>query len=277
MKITYLGTGAAEGVPALFCNCEYCKGVRLRGGKEVRSRAQVLLNGDLSIDFPPDAFYHAALLKADLSSVKYLIVTHTHIDHFYPQDLILRGYKYAYGLGAESLEIFGNEEMKEIFLEGTRRELRDCVKEHITVHTGKAFSPVTLGEYRVHPLKAQHTSRDPFVYLIEKGETRVLHLTDTGRLPEETYEYLRTVNKKIDLINFDCTFLFDETQEGARHMGLDENKRTLERLNAFGLTDEKTKKVLTHFSHNCRPSPERLALAEAEGFIAAYDGLTLEV
>ena len=30
MKIQYLGTGAAEGVPALFCNCAYCKGLRTR-------------------------------------------------------------------------------------------------------------------------------------------------------------------------------------------------------------------------------------------------------
>ncbi len=56
MKVTYLGTGAAEGIPALFCNCEYCKSVKKRGGKEVRSRAQVIVDGELSIDFPPDAF-----------------------------------------------------------------------------------------------------------------------------------------------------------------------------------------------------------------------------
>ena len=36
MKVCYLGTGAAEGIPALFCKCSYCEGVRVRGGKEVR-------------------------------------------------------------------------------------------------------------------------------------------------------------------------------------------------------------------------------------------------
>ena len=60
MKITYLGTGAAEGIPALFCRCKYCNGVRERGGREVRSRSQIFIDGELSIDFPPDAFYHAA-------------------------------------------------------------------------------------------------------------------------------------------------------------------------------------------------------------------------
>ena len=48
MKVQYLGTGAAEGVPALFCNCAYCRPLRERiargeGGREVRTRAQILL------------------------------------------------------------------------------------------------------------------------------------------------------------------------------------------------------------------------------------------
>ena len=64
MRVTYLGTGAAEGVPALFCNCKYCRAAKQRGGREIRSRAQVLYD-DLSVDFPPDAFYHAAVLGAD--------------------------------------------------------------------------------------------------------------------------------------------------------------------------------------------------------------------
>ncbi|MDE6677090.1 MAG: hypothetical protein K2K12_05210, partial [Clostridia bacterium] len=103
MKVTYLGTGAAEGIPALFCQCEYCRGVRARGGKEIRSRAQVLVDGELSIDFPPDAFYHGAAEGIDLSAVKYLLVTHSHMDHFYAQDFILRGYKYARDMRAPAL------------------------------------------------------------------------------------------------------------------------------------------------------------------------------
>ena len=103
MKITYLGTGAAEGIPALFCNCEYCRGARARGGREIRSRAQTLIDGELSLDFPPDCFYHSALLGADLSAVKYLLVTHSHMDHFYAHDFILRGYKYARNMTAPAL------------------------------------------------------------------------------------------------------------------------------------------------------------------------------
>ena len=42
--------------------------------------------------------------------------------------------------------------------------------------------------------------------------------------------------------------------------------------------DDGTKFVITHFSHNGCPSQEAVARAEREyGFIAAYDGMTLEI
>ncbi len=33
MKLKYLGTAAAEGIPALFCRCEMCAYARKAGGK----------------------------------------------------------------------------------------------------------------------------------------------------------------------------------------------------------------------------------------------------
>lgn len=279
MKITYLGTGAAEGIPALFCNCEYCKGVRARGGREVRSRSQTLIDGELCIDFPPDAFFHAAALRADLSAVKYLLVTHSHMDHFYAFDFILRGYKYAYGMQAPTLDIYGNSEVAEIFEESTRREMRAEVRANIRMNVVSAFEEVRFGDWKVNTLAAQHTSREPLLFLIEGRNKRILHLHDSGRLPEEDYRYLaRLGGGAADLITFDCTFLWGKTEAGARHMGLDEAERTFERLRALGLADEKTRKVITHFSHNSRPTERELRRAEERfGVIAAYDGMTIEI
>ena len=278
MKITYLGTGAAAGIPALFCNCEYCRGARARGGREIRSRAQTLIDGELSLDFPPDCFYHSALLGADLSAVKYLLVTHSHMDHFYAHDFILRGYKYARNMTAPALEIFGNEEVAEVFAECTRRELRSDVAAHIAVRVVEKFTPFLFGKYTAVALPARHTSKEPFVYLVEKGGKRVLHLCDTGLLPEETYEYLSGIETPVDLITLDCTFLREESDTPRRHMGLEDNKKTLRRLEEMGLANAHTKKVITHFSHNAAPSPQSLRRAEEEyGYIAAYDGMSLDI
>ena len=55
MKLKYLGTAAAEGIPALFCRCEMCAYARKAGGKEIRRRAGALLDGTLKLDFGPDS------------------------------------------------------------------------------------------------------------------------------------------------------------------------------------------------------------------------------
>ena len=274
MKIAYLGTGAAEGIPAIFCSCPYCSGVRLRGGKEIRSRSQILIDGELSVEFPPDAFYHAAA-GARLNEIKYVLVTHSHMDHFYAHDFILHGYKYAYGAGR--LDIYGNAEVLKVFEECTRRELRADVGQTVALHEVKAFEPVFFGKWRVTPLPARHSSESPLTYCLEKDGKRILHLTDTGYPPEENFEFLQKAGgKPFDLITFDCTFLFGTGSD--RHMTIEENEKIRTRLTLLGLADGNTRCVITHFSHNAEPTAEKLRRAEREyGVIAAYDGMTLEL
>lgn len=91
MTIRYLGTAAAEGLPAVFCNCPACLNARRRGGRNVRTRSQVLVNDDFLIDFPMDTYLHALRFRLDLSAVRHVFITHSHMDHCYPQDLIMHG------------------------------------------------------------------------------------------------------------------------------------------------------------------------------------------
>ncbi len=281
MKITYLGTGAAEGIPAQFCHCPYCERVRKKKfkGTEVRSRAQVLLDGELSVDFSPDAFYHSAVLGADLSAIRYLVVTHSHMDHFYAHDFVLRGYKYAKQMTVPRLEIYGNEEVCEVYRESVRREMREEIGAAISLHPVDAYESFSCGEWTVYPLAARHTSVDPLVFLFEKGGKRYLHLSDTGVLPEENDDYLRSLERRpVDLITFDCTFLWESEGEHLRHMGLKENETVFRRLEEIGLADGHTQKVITHFSHNVAPTSAALRRAEREyGVIAAYDGMSIEI
>lgn len=283
MKVQYLGTGAAEGVPALFCNCEYCRALRGRiargeGGKEVRSRAQVLLDGELSIEFPPDAFFHMARFGADFSAIGYVLVTHSHMDHFYAHDFILHGYKYAHEMTAPRLTIFGNEEVCEVFRECTRREMKGEVAPTIALRTVGAFEEVAFGDWRAYSFPARHSSREPLLWLIEREGKRVLHLTDTGRLPDESVEFLHTLGRRVDLVTLDCTFLWEDTGPGARHMNVREAVHTVERLEKAGVVDSETVKVITHFSHNSAPTAQAVERAEREyGFLAAYDGMVLEI
>lgn len=283
MKIEYLGTGAAEGVPAIFCNCAYCKGLRARLAagertKELRTRMQVLIDGELSVDFPPDAYAHMTARGVDFSAIRYLLVTHSHMDHFYAHDFILRGYKYAQDMAADTLTIYGNREVCDVFRECTRREMKDSVKANVRTMPVGAFEEIAFDDWRVYSMPAQHSSKDPLLYLIERNRKRYLHLCDTGRIPDDSMEFLKALKKRADVVSCDCTFLWEEAAPDARHMGLKEAARTAERLRRAGVMDDGTKFVITHFSHNSRPSQEAVERAEREyGFTAAYDGMTLEI
>lgn len=59
MKLRYLGTAAAEGVPAVFCPCPACAHARKVGGKEVRTRSGAIVDDALKLDFPGDAYMQA--------------------------------------------------------------------------------------------------------------------------------------------------------------------------------------------------------------------------
>lgn len=278
MKVVYLGTGAAEGIPALFCRCPYCTQARAQGGSMIRTRAQVILDGELSVDFPPDAFYHSALLGADLSAVKYLLVTHGHMDHFNASALVLRGYKYAHDMASPDLDLYCNEEVAQIYREATRRELKAEVAAHLRVHTVRAGEEFRFGAWRAIALRAQHTSRDPLVYYLEKRGKGVLHLCDTGTLPAESLARLsEAALPPLRLVTLDCTFLLGTTAPTARHMGLDENERVRDALMGAGLADANTQFVLTHFSHNSAPTAQTLEEAARRGFLAAYDGMTVGI
>ena len=74
MKLTYLGTAAAEGFPALFCHCPHCNEARNLGGKSIRTRSQALINDDLLIDLPADTYHH--MLKNGIEGDKTLLYAH---------------------------------------------------------------------------------------------------------------------------------------------------------------------------------------------------------
>ena len=90
MEIQYLGTASAEGLPALFCSCEICKRAREAKGKELRTRTQALVDKKILIDLPPDTYMHSLKYSLELGQVRHLLITHSHMDHFFPVELIHR-------------------------------------------------------------------------------------------------------------------------------------------------------------------------------------------
>ena len=282
MEILFLGTGAAEGVPAMYCDCETCKEIRRRGEGEYHTRAQLIIDERVGIDFPPDAYYRSLRYGVELAKIEHLLITHSHMDHFYAHDFILRGYKYAKNI-SKPLYIYGNSEVCAVYKECTRRELRPEIAERIHLREVAPFEPFTFDGYTATALKAQHSVQEQaYVYLLEKDGKSYLHLTDTGRVPEETLRYLASCfkgrEKKVDFVTFDCTFLFHTAGEVSRHMGLEDNMAMKEAFECLGIANEHTMYAITHYSHNGNPIRETLERAEKEyGVMAAYDGTRVTI
>ena len=90
MKLQYLGTGASEGMPSLFCNCNACAKARKAGGRNIRSRAQAIVDDRLLIDFGPDTYMHVTQYQVPLYAVQTCLITHAHADHLFASDFLRR-------------------------------------------------------------------------------------------------------------------------------------------------------------------------------------------
>lgn len=77
MKIKYLGTAAAEGIPAVFCECENCKRSRELGGRNIRTRSQAIIDDTILIDFLADTYMHYLIRNIPLNKIKTCIITHS--------------------------------------------------------------------------------------------------------------------------------------------------------------------------------------------------------
>ena len=278
MKLKYLGTAAAEGWPAVFCNCEYCLKAKKAGGRNIRTRSQAMINGDMLIDFPTDTNMHMLTNGLDLSAVKYIIVTHSHLDHFQPLDLFFHHELcYAHEMTEKHISLYGNRSVMEKYRHYIGCRDDEDQRIGVTPSEFKAFTTYTLGNYEVTPLPAYHAEgQDAFVYLIREGKKTILYLHDTGLPPESVYEYLTENGIKADLISYDCTYVI--LPSGGGHLGLDSCVAVRDKLCDLGIATEKTIHIINHFSHNGKLIHDELVPVAAElGFLTSYDGMEVEI
>lgn len=273
MKIKYLGTAAYEGIPGLFCQCDICKNAIKNGGKEVRTRAQALINDDLLIDFGPDTHKHYLTYKFDWLKIKYCLITHSHSDHFYIDDMeqSQTGYVHGYPL---KLEYYSDEAAYDIMNE---RFLDPKMCQVAHANKVKMGQIMNIGNYQVMAVRANHSLKtSPVVYAIGDGKKSILYLHDTGVLSDESLRQLQLF-KTFDLVSFDCT---GGLQKGwyDGHMCLESNLLLIDKMEKMGLINDETIKVINHFSHNGQASYHDLLLeAQKYHIIVSYDGLEINI
>lgn len=275
MKIKFLGTAAAEGIPALFCRCRVCRNALAVRGKEVKTRSQAILDDKILIDFPADTYMHMLWHNVDLTVVRTLIVTHNHMDHYHERDFWCRLPGIANEIGEEPLTVYATAPAIAQGHAYMDKHLTD--NERIRFIEIAPFVPFEAEGYRFIALKANHDPGAGAVfYIIEKDGKSILYANDTGLFPQESVDFLATYGKRFDFVSLDCTgMLLPNWRNG--HMGLDTNAEMYKKLTEMGLCDEKTVAYVNHFSHNGGATHEELVVAAAEhGFGVTYDGCEVE-
>lgn len=277
MKIQYLGTAAAEGLPALFCECEICKRAAALGGKNIRTRSQAIIDDRLLIDYPADTFMHFLKHKLPLAKIKTCLITHSHGDHLYPAEIEMRKEGFSHLNDAEPLTFYSAESgykmLKSVI------DKYNIPKDRVDAIEIRPFEPFAVEGYKITPIKAEHDVKaTPVIYAVEKNGKSLLYAHDSSEPCEESMECLRSFEKPFDLISLDCTQGNDEVVPYVGHMSLKKCASLRDELVRQGIADGNTVFVLNHFSHNGSDSvyDDFVKIAEKQGFVTSYDGMTVE-
>ncbi len=270
MKITYLGTAAFEGTPAMYCNCKVCAYAREKGGRNIRTRTQALIDESLLIDYPPDTYVHAAYGALDMRKVENIIITHSHSDHFYPGDISHNRFPAAISEKYNIINLFGNERTIEK-VRAFHGDEKGINFKYTVIHPFDTFS---AGRYTVTAIEAVHDRNEEcLLYIVFDGEKRLLYGNDTGFLTEKDMEFIKDM--KFDLISLDCTQGIH--RDGNNHMGYEDVIEMFGRFQKNGNLTDKTVKVAQHFSHYGELSYDKYCeIFKDYGIIPTYDGMEID-
>jgi phosphoribosyl 1,2-cyclic phosphate phosphodiesterase len=271
MKITFLGTAAAEAIPSPFCDCSVCEHARSNGGKNMRRRQSALINDELLIDFGPDVISSCGTFGISLIRVNTLLVTHSHSDHFVPTELNMRAKPFRLAT-----------ELPELTMVAGPSVWAKWDQAGSDAHAGIRRVPILPGRsvevngYRVRAIEATHNSRigDAMNYLIDDGRTKLLYASDTGLYADHVWEELR--DAALDGVVLEGTSW--RVAPGKEHLNESDFAQMLASLRRIGAVDERTAVIASHFSHQgVFPHDELEAKVRKHGAICAYDGLTVEI
>lgn len=273
MKLTILGTAAAEAWPAPFCDCPACDEARRRGGPNIRMRSGALIDNDLKIDFGPDTVAQTLRLGIRFSGIRTIVFTHQHSDHIVPTELAWASGPFTNTPPPEPIVVYGNAEVGQLIraafpgdLKGLNLDLQEPLEALKLVTTAAGDT--------IMPLPADHVKGALTLRITRKDGKTVFYGHDSGLYPEETLNALAE-GPKLDLVIFDCTYGGQESKNRG-HMGVDGVIQMAEELKRRGAATPTTKFVATHFSHNGGLMHEELCEKFLpHGILTAYDGFTI--
>ncbi|MBS1368902.1 MAG: MBL fold metallo-hydrolase [Lentisphaeria bacterium] len=252
MRLILLGTGAADYDWSRF------------GEPGVRGSTSSLLNGHILIDCGATGLANLRKSGIRSESVDTLLFTHSHDDHFRPDQAA----ELAQGR-SRPLRVFAAPEVLALLPE-------EGFEKH-ALSPGLHFS---LGELNVTALPANHMTHIPseqaYHYLFESAAGTLLYALDGAGLTKP--EWLLIDGVKLDWIVIDCTMAEEGNWRIFEHNDRTTVRHILATFRSRGMIGEGTRVVLNHLARTLWPEDaEEIRKKAAEiGAEAAYDGMLLE-
>lgn len=222
MRITFLGTGAAGGVPLFGCQCAACENARKHASFARQPCSALIEVADTTILIDGGLMdLHRRFAPGELDAI---LLTHFHPDHV--QGL----FHLRWGQGPH-IPVFSPPDpagCADLFRHPGMLDFLPLAP----------FAPFDVGPLKVTPLPLLH-SKPTFGYALELEDgTSFAYLTDTQGLPPQALDFLRTM--KPDGAAIDCSFAPTDKPKGHNDWTL-----ALECIAGF----EPGLAWLTHISH----------------------------
>ena len=238
MQIKVLGSAAAEGWPALFCECDICKYAWEHKGKDVRRRTSYLLNDDVMIDYGPDVYGQSLQFDIDLSKIGAIFFTHSHDDHCDPVEFAWR--RQGFSVVTKDLHVYANQttlnRIQQRLMNG------DWERYHIIPHLTLPGVPFQFKQYK---------------------------------WCDESWSRLKEYHLDIAIIEATMGPKYKDHNRG--HLGTAAAVVVRDELKRLGVIDDDTLVAVNHFSHNGLGLHKDMeAFFNPQGIQVCYDGYVLE-
>ena len=234
------------------CGCEVCKS---QDPRDKRLRASVLVEHEglrVLVDAGPDFRYQ--MLRAGVSSLDAILLTHNHKDHTGGLDDI-RAFNYH--------EKRATQIYCEKYVEESLRKEYSYAFEEIKYPGAPEWdvhiideNPFTIKGVEITPIRGRHFKLPVLGYRFGN----IAYCTDMNHIPEEEYSKLQGLDQ----------FIINCVRRG-RHISHYSLEQAIEVAEKVGAKHS----WLTHLSHQL-PCHEELTKELPEGILPAFDGLVIE-
>ena len=260
MKLEFLGTGAAD------FNLE-----RDAGMEGFRRFSSALLDDTLMIDPGPHFFHYMETFGKPelLKNLKYVIITHSHGDHFSRDNT-----KKLHELYPDC-QFFGSV--------GTGTFFEQLGIPFTAILPFKEYE---IGEYKITPMPSSHCGDlvDEITYhysIVDKEGKKFFYGADGGLFPERSWAY---INKRAyDLFVMELTIGdYPNAPHLCSHMTLNTMQLLINTVNntryGYKPVADNGKFLVTHLAKGWhKPHPELVEQLAPLGITPSYDGLIVEV